>query len=76
MTSDIESARQVAAATDGIRVIDDARGALVVRALLPALDELLPRLIHAGIAVRELTPVVSPLEAAFLALTEQQESSQ
>jgi ABC-2 type transport system ATP-binding protein len=47
----------------------------VVRALLPALDELVPRLVAAGIAVRELTPVVSPLESAFLALTEQQESS-
>jgi ABC-2 type transport system ATP-binding protein len=46
----------------------------VVRALLPALDELVPRLVRAGIAVRELTPVVSPLESAFLALTEQQES--
>jgi ABC-2 type transport system ATP-binding protein len=34
-----------------------------------------PRLVQAGIAVRELTPVVSPLESAFLALTEQQESS-
>jgi ABC-2 type transport system ATP-binding protein len=42
------------------------------------LDELVPRLVHAGIAVRELTPVVSPLEAAFLAITEEhaQESSQ
>jgi ABC-2 type transport system ATP-binding protein len=29
------------------------------------------RLVHGGVAVRELTPVVSPLEAAFLALTEQ-----
>jgi ABC-2 type transport system ATP-binding protein len=27
-----------------------------------------------GIAVRELAPVVSPLEAAFLALTEQEVS--
>jgi ABC-2 type transport system ATP-binding protein len=47
----------------------------VVRALLPALDELVPRLVHAGIAVREFTPIVSPLESAFLALTEQQESN-
>ncbi len=47
---------------------------LVVRALVPALDELVVRLVHAGIAVRELAPVVSPLEAAFLALTEQQEA--
>jgi ABC-2 type transport system ATP-binding protein len=30
--------------------------------------------VRAGIALRELTPVVSPLEAAFLALTEPQEA--
>jgi len=78
VTSDIETARQVAVATDGIQVIDNASGrpdreVLVVRALLSDLDELVPRLVHAGIAVRELTPVVSPLETAFLALTEQHE---
>jgi ABC-2 type transport system ATP-binding protein len=32
------------------------------------------KLVQAGIALRELAPVVSPLEAAFLALTEQQEA--
>jgi ABC-2 type transport system ATP-binding protein len=78
VTSDIEAARQVAAATDGIQVIDNPRErpereVLVVRALVSDLDELVPRLVHAGIAVRELTPVVSPLESAFLALTEQHE---
>jgi len=78
VTSDIEAARQVAAATDGIRVIDNAAGrpdreVLVVRALVPDLDELVPRLVHAGIALRELSPVVSPLETAFLALTQQHE---
>jgi ABC-2 type transport system ATP-binding protein len=80
VTSDQEAARRVAADTAGVRVVDDAGTrpdpeVLVVRALVPALDELVPRLIHAGLAVRELTPVVSPLESAFLALTEQQESS-
>ena len=80
LTSDQEAARLVAADADGIEVVDDARARpdrelFVVRALLPALDELVPRLVAAGIAVRELTPVVSPLESAFLALTEQQESS-
>lgn len=79
VTSDQRAARQVAAETDGIRVIDDAgarpdREVLVVRALQTALDELVPRLVHAGLALRELTPVVSPLESAFLALTEQQEA--
>ena len=78
LTSDPAAARLMAADTDGIRVVDGTAGrpdseVLVVRALLPALDELVPRLIHAGIAVRELTPVVSPLESAFLALTEPQQ---
>src|SRR5262249_5116275 len=80
LTSDQEDARGVAAETAGVQVLDDAgtrpdRELLVVRALVPALDDLVPRLVHAGLAVRELTPVVSPLESAFLALTEQQESS-
>jgi ABC-2 type transport system ATP-binding protein len=79
VTSDQAAARRVAADTAGVRVVDDAGTrpdpeVLVVRALVPALDELVPRLIHAGLAVRELTPVVSPLESAFLALTEQESS--
>ncbi|MFF2160073.1 ABC transporter ATP-binding protein [Streptomyces sp. NPDC058175] len=80
LTSDPQAARRLAADTSGIRVVDDAVGrhdteALVVRALVPALDELVVRLVHADIALRELSPVVSPLEAALLALTEQQENS-
>jgi ABC-2 type transport system ATP-binding protein len=80
VTSDQEAARRVAADTAGIEVIDHAGApsdpeVLVVRALVPALDELVPRLIHSGIALRELAPVVSPLETAFLALTEQPEPS-
>jgi ABC-2 type transport system ATP-binding protein len=81
VTSDQRTALQVAAETDGIQVIDDPgtrpdRDVLVVRALQPALDELVPRLVHAGLALRELTPVVSPLESAFLALTEQHTDQQ
>ncbi len=81
VTSDIEAARRVAADMDGIRVIDNARGrpdgeVLVVRALVSDLDELVPRLLRADIKLRELTPVISPLESAFLALTEQQEQEQ
>jgi ABC-2 type transport system ATP-binding protein len=41
----------------------------VVRGAVPALDDLVARLVGAGVGVRELAPVVSPLEAAFLALT-------
>jgi ABC-2 type transport system ATP-binding protein len=75
LTPDPQAASALAAQVDGVHVVDDA-GALVVRTLVPALDELVVRLVQAGIAVRELAPVVSPLEAAFLALTEQQEDSQ
>ena len=71
---ELDAARRVAARTEGVTVADGAgapgRDALVVRAPVPALDDLVPRLVRAGIAVRELAPVVSPLEAAFLALTD------
>jgi len=73
LTSDPPAARLLAADTAGIGVLDDAEP-LVVRAPTPALDELVARLVRAGIALRELTPVVSPLEAAFLALTDEQEA--
>ena len=75
-TSDPSAARRVAAETPQLRVLDgddllqrpDAE-VLLVRAAVPALDDLVARLIGAGVAVRELAPVVAPLEAAFLALT-------
>ncbi|GGX23615.1 ABC transporter ATP-binding protein [Streptomyces noursei] len=78
-TSDAHAARRLAAETAGIRLVDDAGArhdaqVLVVRAPVPALDELVVRLVRAGVAVRELSPVVSPLEAAFLALTEPEEA--
>jgi ABC-2 type transport system ATP-binding protein len=78
LTSDPQAARQLALGTAGIRVVDDTGArhdaeVLVVRAPVPALDELVVRLVQAGIALRELAPLVSPLEAAFLALTEQKE---
>jgi ABC-2 type transport system ATP-binding protein len=82
VTGDAAAARQVALATVGVHLDDGpvvgqrASGdALVVRASAAALDDLVVRLVQAGIALRELAPVVSPLEAAFLALTEQQEDS-
>jgi ABC-2 type transport system ATP-binding protein len=79
VTSDPDVARRLALDTAGIRVVDDGgprqdAEVLVVQAQVPALDELVVRLVHGGIALRELAPVVSPLEAAFLALTEQQEA--
>ncbi len=75
-TSDPERSRQIAAETPGIDVLPnndqlqrhDAE-TLLVRASLPALDDVIARVVSAGVSVRELAPVVSPLEAAFLALT-------
>ncbi|GAA5156556.1 ABC transporter ATP-binding protein [Amycolatopsis dongchuanensis] len=76
-TSDPEAARELIAGAPGVRLLDEPGArqdgeVLVVRTLVPALDELVARLVRAGIGVRELAPVVSPLEAAFLALTEQE----
>jgi ABC-2 type transport system ATP-binding protein len=75
-TSDPAAARRVAAATPHVSVLGDDdlllrhdAQALLVRAAMPALDDLVARLVGAGVAVRELAPVVAPLEAAFLALT-------
>jgi ABC-2 type transport system ATP-binding protein len=66
VTSDPAAARLVASETPGVILGD---GALTVRAQTAALDQLVIRLVEAKIAIRELAPVVSPLEAAFLALT-------
>jgi len=80
LASDPAAAREVAAGADGVALVESAArsrhgaDAFVVRALVPAMDDLVAALVRAGIAVRELAPVVSPLEAAFLALTEQQEA--
>jgi ABC-2 type transport system ATP-binding protein len=75
-TSDPAAARRVAAETPELRLVPDDdllrrqdAEALVVRGVVPALDDLVTRLVGAGVAVRELAPVVAPLEAAFLALT-------
>ena len=80
VTPDSGAAREVVLATPGVHLADGrvagqrASGdALVVRAAVAALDELVVRLVSVGVAVRELAPVISPLEAAFLALTEQLE---
>jgi ABC-2 type transport system ATP-binding protein len=81
-TSDPVAAHALALELPGLRIIDDAdtpgrqdSEVLVVRALLPDLDELVARVVRADIAVRELAPVVSPLEAAFLALTEDKQEA-
>ena len=75
-TSDAATARRVAAETPHLRVLEDDdllrhqhADALLVRGAVPALDDLVARLVATGVGVRELAPVVAPLEAAFLALT-------
>jgi ABC-2 type transport system ATP-binding protein len=71
VTSDTVAARRLADETPGIKVTDSAE-LLLISTEVPALDELVKKLVLADIAVRELAPVVSPLEAAFIALTEQE----
>lgn len=75
-STDPTAARRVAAQTPGLRtpVAEDPyqrrdADVLVVRAPVQALDELVARLVGAGVGIRELRPVTAPLEAAFLALT-------
>jgi ABC-2 type transport system ATP-binding protein len=77
VTSDPEGARHIADGTPSLRVVPGRRAPseayddqpLVVRGSEGAVDDLVVRLVGAGIALRELGPVVPPLEAAFLALT-------
>ncbi|MEU6413321.1 ABC transporter ATP-binding protein [Microbispora sp. NPDC046933] len=74
-TSDPATAHRLASRTPGLRVVsghdpgERPDADVVVRGTEPALDELVVRLVGAGVALRELGPVVTPLEAAFLALT-------
>ncbi|TDD86998.1 ABC transporter ATP-binding protein [Actinomadura darangshiensis] len=77
LTSDAAAARKVALDTPGLHVPLDRGGderpdpgVLVVRGPVPVIEDLVVRLVQAGVAMRELAPVVAPLEAAFLALTE------
>jgi ABC-2 type transport system ATP-binding protein len=78
-TPDPSAARAVALETPGISVVEGSDAAarpdtdvIVVRAQVAALDDLVARIVRADVAVRELAPIVSPLEAAFLALTDQE----
>ncbi|WP_446666848.1 ABC transporter ATP-binding protein [Flexivirga sp. B27] len=82
VTPDPDGARRIAGTANGIHLrepsgmtpdaaTEQPARPLVLGAANPAaLDDLVSRLIHDGIAVRELTPVMSPLEAAFLKLTD------
>ncbi|QNS08076.1 ABC transporter ATP-binding protein [Streptomyces xanthii] len=73
-TPDPDRARAHAAEVPGVRLRTDRHigqdpEVLFVGARTEALDALVARCVRDGVAVRELAPVVSPLEAAFLALT-------
>lgn len=79
VTSDRTNAQRIAATTCGIHLRDSAERRaggtapnrpLLLSATTPALDGLMIRLAAGNVAVRELTPVLSPLEAAFLKLTD------
>ena len=75
VTSDQSAAARVASTVDGLHLVPgspDRPGdahALRIRGPVDAVDELVAALVADRIAVRELGPVMSPLEAAFLALT-------
>jgi ABC-2 type transport system ATP-binding protein len=76
VTSDPVRARAVTDGTPALRRVTGRQAsrqgddhALVVRGPEEAVDDLVARLVATGIAIRELGPVVPPLEAAFLALT-------
>ncbi|CAI9415062.1 ABC transporter ATP-binding protein [Nocardioides sp. T2.26MG-1] len=76
VTSDPAGARSVAERTPGLRVLTGRRsgspaddGSLFVRGPQASVEDLVVRLVGAGLVPRELGPVVSQLEAAFLALT-------
>jgi ABC-2 type transport system ATP-binding protein len=77
--SDPAAARALAADTPGLAIVEGSDAAarpdtdiIVVSGRVPAVDDLVARIVRAEIALRELVPVVSPLEAAFLAITEQE----
>jgi len=70
LTSNPPRARAIAADLPGVHVRDPGtQDAIIVSGSVAALDALVFRLADVGIAVRELAPVVAPLEAAFLTLT-------
>ncbi|HEY0240465.1 MAG TPA: ABC transporter ATP-binding protein [Friedmanniella sp.] len=80
-TTEAALARELASTTTGLRVPpqEDRHGrpgtdVLVVRGPVEAVDTLVVRLVGAGVGIRELGPVVAPLEAAFLALTQDEGS--
>ena len=76
VTSDARAARRLALEVRGVWVAAEggthrtSPGELVVGGSVAMMDELVTRLVRSGIAIRELTPVTPPLEAAFIALVD------
>ena len=75
-TTDPAQARALAVEVPGLRVLPSEHGPgrsgsdlVVVRGSAPVVDAYVARLVRAAVGIRELAPVVPPLEAAFLALT-------
>jgi ABC-2 type transport system ATP-binding protein len=68
-TSDDTAALELAADRPGLRITRADGGDLVVLADEPGLDTYMVALGSAGIAVRRLELLVSPLESMFFALT-------
>ena len=69
-TSDDAAALTLAAGRPGVRAGRDRRGGLRISIAESALDDLVFALARAGVAVRRLELVASPLESMFFALSE------
>lgn len=75
VTSDPVTTRRVVAETPGLDLVPEPGtpsvdgDAVIARGPVGAVEQLVARLVEADVAVRELGPVVPPLEAAFLELT-------
>ncbi len=81
-TSDAAVARRIVGDSSAVRLLpgDDLlqrqdTQALLVRGSMDSIEDLVARLVGAGVAIRELAPVVSPLETAYLALVGVDENS-
>jgi len=68
-TSDDDRALDVARAEPGVSAVPDPDGGLGVSAETGTLDSFVISLGHAGVAVRRLELLMSPLESMFFALT-------
>ncbi len=73
-TSDDFRAAQIAAGQDGVRAAKWRQGGLALTVAEDALDPYVLALGQAGVAIRRLEQLVSPLESMFFALTSEDEA--